>query len=76
MARTDGPAAPSHSSLGCKCSSQQPQQQCREQEKTRTSLKRKKNEGERGQGAEMKGEYLRPEQSLSFAVKCEEIVCS
>lgn len=40
------------------------------------SLKGNENEGERGQGAEMKGEYLRSEQSLSFSVKCEEIVSS
>lgn len=44
--------------------------------KQETSLKGKENEGERGQGAEMKAEYLRSEQSLSFSVKCEEIVSS
>lgn len=40
------------------------------------SLKGNENEGERGQGAEMKGEYLRSGQSLSFSVKSEEIVSS
>lgn len=56
--------------------SQQQQEQWREKEKTRDVTEREENEGERGQGAEMKGEYLRSEESLSYLVKCEEIVAT